>query len=131
MMPEIENVYEAARIAECPRIPDGGDKEAVDFLQSCIDAGDELYSEAATLQMSPSAVKDNIREYAEGVVPIYTGQLWWGWVELGGFRYHGDSRDILEYHGAEGGEMERIPQADFYDWARRIISYRADAGEWF
>ena len=130
-MPEIESVYEAARIAECPRVPDGGDKEAVDFLQSCIDSGADLYKAAAREQFSEEGVNELVDEYADGCIPIYTNQLWWGWVELGGFRYHGDSRDIIEYHGAEGGEMERIPQADFYDWARRIISYRADAGEWF
>ena len=123
-MPEIESVYEAARIAECPRVPDGGDKEAVDFLQSCIDVGDDLYREAAKEQLPDDEVWDRIHEYADGLIPIYTNQLWWGWVELGGFRYHGDSRDTIEYQGAEGGEMERIPQADFYDWAQNILSWR-------
>ena len=122
-IPEIESVFAAAQIAECPRIPDGGDKEAVDFLQSCIDAGDELYREAAILQMTPLAVEDNIREYAEGLVPIYTGQLWWGWVELGGYRFE-NGLEMSEIPAYPPSALDVVPQTDFYVWATDIISWR-------
>jgi hypothetical protein len=123
MMPEIENVYEAARIADCPRTPDGGDKEAVDFLQSCIDSGDELYREAAKEQLSDDEVQDRIHEYSDQLIPIYTNELWWGWVELGGFR---SENDLYRAQGDFDPEqdMDTVPQADFYMWARNILSWR-------
>ena len=118
MMPEIENVYEAARIAECPRIPDGGDKEAVDFLQSCIDSGADLYKAAAREQFSEDGVNDLVFEYADDCIPIYTNQLWWGWVELGGFR----SENEMEHEVKD--DLDVVPQTDFYVWAQNILSWR-------
>ena len=117
-IPEIESVYEAARIAECPRVPDGGDKEAVDFLQSCIDVGDDLYREAAKEQLPDYEVWDKIHEYADGLIPIYTNQLWWGWVELGGFRFENDMEPEVK------DDLDVVPQTDFYVWAQNILSWR-------
>lgn len=124
-MPEIENVYEAARIAGCPRVPDGSDSAAKTFLQSCIDSGSDLYKTAAREQFSEDGVNDLVFEYAQDCVPIYTGSLWWGWVELGGFQSDG------EYYREQGDfdpqeDLETIPQADFYMWAVRIIRYRVE-----
>ena len=123
-MTKIENVYEAARIAGCPRIPDGGDKEAVDFLQSCIDSGDDLYHTAAKEQMTHGEVNDRISEYADSMIPIYTNQLWWGWVELGGFW---SENDMYRAQGDFDPEqdMDTVPQADFFMWAQSIIGWIA------
>ena len=117
-IPEIENVYEAATIADCPRVPDGGDKEAVDFLQSCIDVGDDLSREAAKEQLPDDEVWDRIHEYADGLIPIYTNQLWWGWVELGGFRFENDMEPEVK------DDLDVVPQTDFYVWAQNILSWR-------
>ena len=122
-IPEIESVYEAARIADCPRVPDGGDKEAVDFLQSCIDVGDDLYREAAKEQLTDDEVWDRVQEYSDGLIPIYTNQLWWGWVELGGFQYWGESARNMEIQDL-AENMEHLPQGAFYDWAQNILSWR-------
>ena len=124
-MPEIENVYEAARIADCPRTPDGGDKEAVEFLQSCIDVGDDLYREAAKEQLPDYEVRDRIDEYADGLIPIYTNQLWWGWVELGGFRFENEMEPWSPFARPEvKDDLDVVPQTDFYVWARNILSWR-------
>jgi len=124
-MTDIDSVFDAARIAGCPRIPDASDKEAIDFLLSCMDSGSELYKVAAREQFSEEGVNDLVFEYAEECVPIYTTQLWWGWVQLGGYHSEG------EYYREQGDfdplqDLETLPQADFYQWAVRIISKRVE-----
>ena len=124
-MPEIENVFEAARIGGCPRTPDGSDEEALEFLNGCIQLGNELYKTAARERFSEEGVQDLVFDYAEEAVPIYTSNLWYTWVQLAGWRnesnpypYQGDFDPVQD--------LEKIPQADCFEWAANIIRYRAE-----
>ena len=127
-MPEIESVYEAARIAYCPNNPDSNDRQATEFLQECIDAGSNLYKAATREQFSEEGVEDLIPEYADSCIPIYSWNLWNTWVQLGG--YAETDNDMRPVPGGRGQNLEyelnldQIAQADCYMWAELIIRYR-------
>tara|TARA_Y100000361_G_scaffold128670_1_gene123712 strand:+ start:1264 stop:1635 length:372 start_codon:yes stop_codon:yes gene_type:complete len=122
-MPEIENVFEAARIGGCPRTPDGSDEEALEFLKGCIELGNELYKTAARERFSEEGVQELVFEYAEEAVPIYTSNLWYTWVQLAGWR---NNSELYDREGFTVEDLEKIPQTDCYEWAANIIRYRAE-----
>ena len=123
-MPEIESVYDAARIADCPNIPDSNDRQATEFLQECIDVGSSLYKAAAREQFSEEGVEDLIPEYAERCIPIYSWNLWNTWVQLGG--YAETDNDMRPTGRFPPLDLDRIAQADCYMWAELIIRYRVE-----
>lgn len=113
------SLYDLSRMAGCSQ-PEGEDTDGAKFLRECISMAmeiDNYYDEVGS---------DEIAETADGLVPIYTNELWNVWVDCGGYRHDGEFRDFARSNDV-GDMMNRIAQADCYEWAYNILgSYARD-----
>ena len=121
-MPEIENVFEAARIGGCPFTPENKDTQAKEWLQDVIERGDMAYEEVARDQMGEDETRDYANEVADQAVEYRTYKAYMIWVQLGGYEYdsqiNGDSIPMSK------DELIGAVQSDLYEWAFNIIMYR-------
>ena len=121
-------INEAVQVAGCSS-PEGKDTDGAKWLREVIEAGEEMMDDFNIVD--DSYAKDAgsvIFEWADGQVPIYTNQLWNVWVDLGGYYFDGEYRDFSA-NSDTGDTMNRVAQADCYEWAERILSNMArDAG---
>tara|TARA_R110002073_G_scaffold253928_1_gene416587 strand:- start:445 stop:843 length:399 start_codon:yes stop_codon:yes gene_type:complete len=115
------NYIQIARMAECST-PEGDDTDGAKFLRECFDMAEELNIELQGLENGEydMRIDDLAHEFADSCVPIYTNQLWNVWVDCGGYHFDGEYRDFTS-HGDTSDTMNRIAQADCYQWARNIM----------
>ena len=112
--------YEVARMAECPSTPEGKDSDGARWLM-------KVYEDAVDIPRNydfddfPNQQSDIMAEVADGLVPIYTNELWNVWVDCGGYNNDGGQyRDFIR-SGDVGDMMNRVAQADCYEWAMNVI----------
>ena len=107
--------FEVARMTDCPSIPEGKDSDGARWLM-------RVYEEALDFAENDEPYfLDNAPEIADGLVPIYTNELWNVWVDCGGYNNdNGEYRDFVR-SGDTGDMMNRIAQADCYEWAMNVI----------
>ena len=112
--------YEVARMAGCPSTPEGKDSDGARWLM-------RVYEDAKNIRRTydfddyPNQQNDFVAEVADGSVPIYTNELWNIWVDCGGYNNDdGQYRDFARANDT-GDIMNRIAQADCYEWATNII----------
>lgn len=107
--------YEVARMADCPSTPEGKDSDGAKWLMSCYREAEDIKDEGEFIDM------DYIAERADSLVPIYTNELWNVWVDCGGYNNDdGTYRDFAR-SGDVGDMMNRIAQADCYEWAMNVL----------
>tara|TARA_R100000329_G_scaffold89603_1_gene75131 strand:- start:1155 stop:1535 length:381 start_codon:yes stop_codon:yes gene_type:complete len=122
MMPEIENVFEAARIGGCPFEPENKDTQAKEWLESVIRNADSAYEEAAREQMDEDEAMEYANEVADNAVEFRTYKAYTIWVQLGGYEYDSDiNGDNIPMSKPE---LIGAVQSDLYEWANNIIMYR-------
>jgi hypothetical protein len=118
-------ISEMATVAGCSS-PQGKDTDGAKWLREVQDAGEEMIRD-----LKDDFVKypqDRVHEVADGQVPIYTNKLWNIWVDLGGYYFDGEYRDFSS-NSDTGDMMNRVAQADCYEWAQNILFDMAqDAG---
>lgn len=107
--------YEVARMADCPSTPEGKDSDGARWLM-------RVYEDAIDIRRNYDEVnEDSMAATADGLVPIYTNELWNVWVDCGGYNNDdGQYRDFVR-SGDTGDMMNRIAQADCYEWAMNVI----------
>ncbi|MAN61631.1 MAG: hypothetical protein CMI60_06760 [Parvibaculum sp.] len=115
------SIPQIARMAECST-PEGDDTDGAKFLRECFNMAEELSLELRDFRNEDydMRIDDLADEFADGLVPIYTNELWNVWVDCGGYRFDGTYRDFSS-HGDTGDTMNRIAQADCYEWARNVL----------
>lgn len=114
---------EVADLAGMTRTP-MENSEGMNFLQYCFESAIDLLEET----MRDSELNQNFElrfdelsnEYADGCVPIYTAQLWSVWTDCGGYNFDGSYRDFVS-SSEQGTIMNRIAQADCFEWAKNIM----------
>tara|TARA_R110002020_G_scaffold170189_1_gene359549 strand:+ start:147 stop:542 length:396 start_codon:yes stop_codon:yes gene_type:complete len=112
------SLWDLADMAGCSK-PEGAETDGAKWLR-------EVEFEAYDVVDSYRTEKDKeyppdyVHEKADDLVPIYTNQLWNVWTDLGGYNFDGEYRDFSS-HGDTGDRMNRIAQADCYEWAQNII----------
>jgi len=122
MMPEIENVFEAARIGGCPFEPENKDTQAKEWLESVIRDADIAYEEAARFQMDENEAMEYADSTADQSVEYRTYKAYMIWVQLGGYEYDSDiNGDNIPMSKPE---LIGAVQSDLYEWAQNIIVYR-------
>ena len=105
--------WRVARMAEC-RQPESADSAGGKWLMKC-------YNESKEFAENDNAYfMDNAHEIADGLVPIYTNELWHIWVDCGGYEFEGEYRDFTS-HSDTGDTMNRAAMADCYEWAMNIL----------
>jgi len=109
------NINQIARMADCST-PEGDDTDGAKFLRECFNEAQDMKSEFRGRHDG-----DLIHEIADGLVPIYTNELWNVWVDCGGYHFDGTYRDFSS-HGDTSDTMNRVAQADCYEWARNIVA---------
>jgi len=121
-------IYEAVRAAGCSS-PEGDETDGAKWLREVINAGEEMMEDFNLVDDSYSKSAEHVvHEWADGTVPIYTNKLWNVWVDLGGYYFDGEYRDFSS-HSDTGDMMNRVAQADCYEWAQNILYDMAqDAG---
>ena len=92
----VHDIHNLARIAGCDT-PMDQSGEGATWLRECMSEALDMKSE-----MRGRHDDDLIHEIADGLVPVYTHQLW-----------HGDS----------GDSMNRFAQADCFEWASTIVGH--------
>lgn len=115
------NVIQLSRMADCST-PEGNDSDGAKFLKECFSTAQDMKSE-----MRGRHDGDLIHEIADGLVPIYTGNLWNVWVDCGGYNFDGEYRDFSSSNDT-GDRMNRIAQADCFEWAYNIVATVAREG---
>lgn len=103
-----------ANMAGCDT-PEGEDTDGAKWLRECLAEAMDMQSQYDDIN------QDTFFEVADGLVPIYTNQLWNVWVDCGGYNHEGEYRDFAS-HGDTGDMMNRVAMADCYEWAYNIIS---------
>lgn len=94
------------KIANCPNErPEGMGKT---WLEECADEAKDSGR--------------SIEETADSLVPIYTRDLWEIWTDCGGYYFDGSFRDFGRASD-DGDRMNRIAQADCYEWALNLTRY--------
>lgn len=126
MMPEIENVFDAAKIGGCPFEPQNKDTEAKEWLQEAINAANDLFEELKVDKSEPTYPEDEVMEMvdqeADRAVEFRTYKAYMIWVQLGGYEYDSDiNGDNIPMNKPE---LIGAVQTDLYEWARNIIAYR-------
>lgn len=115
----MRSLAQLARMADCPSTPEGEDTEGAKWLrrveQDAEEAEEQYYDE-----YSNRISEDAVFEIADGLVPIYTNELWNVWVDCGGYNHDGQYRDFVS-SSESGNMMNRIAQADCYEWAVNMI----------
>ena len=115
----MRSIAQLARMADCPETPEGEDTEGAKWLrrveQDAEEAEEQYYDE-----YSNRISEDAVFEIADGSVPIYTNELWNVWVDCGGYNHDGQYRDFVS-SSESGNMMNRIAQADCYEWAVNLI----------
>jgi len=115
---------EVADLAGMTRTP-MEDTEGLIFLQYCFETAVDLYEETSSnsqLNRNYELRFDELaREFADGCVPIYTAQLWSVWTDCGGYNFDGSYRDFVS-SSEQGTIMNRVAQADCFEWAYNIMS---------
>ena len=107
--------WEIARMAETPSTPEGKDSDGAKWLMTCYEVAKDF------AENDDAYFMDNAHEIADGLVPIYTSQLWNIWVDCGGYNNDdGQYRDFTS-HGDTGDMMNRIAMSDCYEWAMNIL----------
>jgi hypothetical protein len=123
------NINQIARIAGCST-PEGNDTDGAKFLRDCYNEAQDMKS---VMRGGPGrgrgrTLDDNsINDIADGLVPGHTNELWNVWVDCGGYEFDGDYRDFSSSNDT-GDRMNRIAQADCFEWAHNIISTVAREG---
>ena len=114
--------WQVARMADTPSTPEGKDTEGAKWLMTCFYTAEELYDDLQGYSNEEYDIRisDLAMEYADGLVPIYTSQLWNIWVDCGGYNHEGEYRDFTS-HGDTGDMMNRIAMADCYEWANNVL----------
>tara|TARA_R110000803_G_scaffold127389_3_gene194845 strand:+ start:4509 stop:4886 length:378 start_codon:yes stop_codon:yes gene_type:complete len=112
----VHDIHNLARIAGCDT-PMDQSGEGATWLRECMSEALDMKSE-----MRGRHDDDLIHEIADGLVPVYTHQLWQVWVDLGGFNFDGEYRDFSS-HGDSGDSMNRVAQADCFEWASTIVGH--------
>jgi hypothetical protein len=102
-------------MADCPSTPEGEDTDGAKFLRECL-------ADAMDMENSYDDInEDTIMEVADGLVPIYTNQLWNVWVDCGGYNHDGQFRDFVS-SSEVAVDMNRIAQSDCFEWAYNILN---------
>ena len=118
-------IYEATRMAGCD-MPEGNETDGAKWIRGVIREAEELRGAFPTKGSKEEFDKqDRVSEIADGLIPIYTNHLWNVWVDLGGYHFQGEYRDFNSMHESHGYDdsdrMNRIAQADCYEWAHNIL----------
>ena len=106
--------WQVARMAETPSTPEGEDSDGAKWLMICYETAKDF------AENDDAYFMDNAHEIADGLVPIYSNRLWNVWVDCGGYHFDGSYRDFSS-HGDTGDTMNRIAQADCYEWAHNVL----------
>tara|TARA_R110002096_G_scaffold164456_2_gene332449 strand:- start:476 stop:874 length:399 start_codon:yes stop_codon:yes gene_type:complete len=115
------NLIQISRMADCST-PEGNDSDGAKFLKECFSNAEDLHIELVGLEDEgyDNRIDDLAHEFADSCVPIYTGNLWNVWVDCGGYNFDGEYRDFSSSNDT-GDRMNRIAQADCYEWARNVM----------
>ena len=112
---------EVADHAEMTRTPRDA-SDGANFLISCWENALDLSRELIGLSDNEYDIRisDLAAEFADSCVPIYTGELWSVWTDCGGYNFDGSYRDFVS-SSEQGTMMNRIAQADCWEWAHNIM----------
>ena len=112
---------EVADLAEMTRTP-MENSEGANFLIYCWETALDLSRELIGLNDNEYDIRisDLAAEFADSCVPIYTGELWSVWTDCGGYNFDGSYRDFVS-SSEQGAIMNRIAQADCWEWAHNIM----------
>ncbi len=110
----MRSLAQLARMADCPSTPEGEDTEGAKRLKRVEEEAEDAEEQYDVVN------EDTVFEIADGLVPIYTNELWNVWVDCGGYNHDGQYRDFVA-SSETGNIMNRIAQADCYEWAVNMI----------
>jgi hypothetical protein len=130
-MNDAEKIFKACDVADCSRPTHikyserAADTQGApaDFILECVHRGEDLYDEVTATDAAWDYFNDDRWAYeseaADGCVPIYTQSMWMIWVDLKGYNYDNEvSSDVIE---VKRDEIDKVPQIDLWDIARKII----------
>ena len=112
---------EVADLAEMTRTPMDA-SEGANFLVYCWESAMDLHADLIGLSDNEYDIRiaDLASEFADNCVPIYTAQLWSVWTDCGGYNFDGSYRDFVS-SSEQGTIMNRVAQADCFEWANNIM----------
>jgi hypothetical protein len=119
-------VYQLARMAGLGA-PDDHDSPGGKWLVQVRNVAEEIV-ENESEETGDVIDGDMIGEYADGVVPIYTHELWETWTDLQGYRFDGELR-LAHMEDSGNFDIESIPKADLYEASENII-YQLISGDY-
>ncbi len=115
------SLSEVAELAEMTRTP-MDNSEGANFLVYAWETAMDLHRELIGYSDNEYDIRisDLASEFADSCVPIYTSQLWSVWTDCGGYNFDGSYRAFTS-SSEQGTIMNRIAQADCFEWAHNIM----------